>query len=332
VEDNNNATFRDGFAGDKRYLKGFLIKRDLIFMINPNRFPTDETKIIYIISRLFGDAMNWAASLMENDDPCLQNYQAFVAKLKSVFGTYNSTFIANQKLRTIKQNRLGDIRSFILDFNRYSDESSWNEEAKIDAFLAGLHDQIATKILEMFPRPRSLSAMQTIAARIDSWILTNRQFFNTQGRSNNNHNNNNNNQNKKGWNSNKNPKFKPHGPLTKEEKERRRRENICLYCSFPDHSLDNCPVKNKYKHSTDTSHMTNSETSLKENFTRRPRISDLPNSKLPIFEFTFNILKTTTISKVLLNCSSQQILLTFTLLRKIIFLSTTKQIIQKKLV
>jgi len=304
-DNNNNATFKDGFAGDKRYLKGFLAKMNLIFMINPDRFANDETKVIYIISRLYGNAMNWAASLMENDDPCLHNYEAFITKLKSVFGSYDSTFIANQKLRTIKQKRLGDIRNYILEFNRYADESSWNEEAKMDAFLAGLHDQIATRILEMFPGPRTLSAMQTIAARIDSRISTNRQFFNTPGRSNNN-NNNNNNQGRRRWNFNrKNPKFKPHAPLSKEEKERRRKENLCLYCGSPDHSLDNCPLKNKYKPSTSTSHMTNPEFNLKEKSTRRPRISDQPNLKLPIFEFTFKILKTTTKAKVLLDCGSQ---------------------------
>ena len=74
----NNATLKDGFAGDRRYLKGFLAKMDLIFMIHPDKFDNDEAKIIYIISRLYGNAMNWAASLMENQDPCLSNYNAFI--------------------------------------------------------------------------------------------------------------------------------------------------------------------------------------------------------------------------------------------------------------
>ena len=67
----DNATFKDGFAGDRRYLKGFLAIMNLIFMINPERFENDETKVIYVISRLYGNAMNWAASLMENQDPLL---------------------------------------------------------------------------------------------------------------------------------------------------------------------------------------------------------------------------------------------------------------------
>ena len=46
---NVSATNKDGFAGDRRYLKGFLAKMNLIFMISPDRFPTDETKVIYMI-------------------------------------------------------------------------------------------------------------------------------------------------------------------------------------------------------------------------------------------------------------------------------------------
>jgi len=139
--------------------------------------------------------------------------------MKSVYGDYDSTFIANQRLRVIKQKRLGDIRGYILEFNRYADESLWNEEAKMDIFLAGLHDQIAIRILEMFPRPRSLTAMHTIASRINGRLSAHRNFsYQNNNRSN---RDNSNNSNNKGWNfPKKNTKTKNRGPLTKEEKEK----------------------------------------------------------------------------------------------------------------
>ncbi len=293
MEDNNNPTYKDGFAGDRRFLKGFLAKMNLIFMISPDRFPTDESKVIYIISRFYGNAMNWAASLIDNQDPCLSDYDAFIAKVNSVYGNFDSTFIANQKLRTIRQRRLGDIRSYILEFNRYADESSWNEDAKMDAFLAGLNDQIATRILEMFPGPRSLSAMQTIASRIDSRIMTQRTFFSSLNRPNNNNRNNKKN-NKSSFSNKKQQKSKFRGPLSKEEKERRRKENLCLYCGSSEHSLDKCPLRNKHnnnnnnnnynsKYASNSTHISNIES------TSRPRISDQPNSNLPIYAFSLKI-------------------------------------------
>ena len=175
----------------------------------------------------------------------------------------------------------------------------------MDAFLAGLNDQIANRILEMFPGPRSLSAMQTIAARIDSRIAANRNFFNPQNRTNNRPKNNNN-ANKKKWNSNKktsNSKF--HGPLSNEEKERRRRENFCLYCGSSQHSLDNCPFKNKNKNNNKNNKPSSSSTYISNPEIKpipRPRITD---SNLPIYEFTLNIENSNSTAKILLDTSSQ---------------------------
>jgi hypothetical protein len=40
-----------------------------------------------------------------------------------------------------------------------------------------------------------------------------------------------------------NPKiYKSTGGLTKEEKERRKCENLCTYCTQSDHTVDNCPI------------------------------------------------------------------------------------------
>jgi len=41
-----NATLKDGFAGDRRFLKGFLAKIDLIFALYPDQYLEDEKKII----------------------------------------------------------------------------------------------------------------------------------------------------------------------------------------------------------------------------------------------------------------------------------------------
>jgi len=168
-----NANLKDGFAGDRRYLKGFLGK----IFLNNERFANNELKVVFIFSHLYGEAMNWASSLIENQDPCLSYYDEFIYKLKSCFGCIDYTYIANQKLRTNKTKKLGRVNDHILEFNKYADESSWNEEAKMDAFLAGLQDQVATKIFEIFPGPESLSELQTIASRIDSRLAVNRKLF-----------------------------------------------------------------------------------------------------------------------------------------------------------
>ena len=47
---NASATNKDGFAGDRRYFKGFLAKMNLIFMLDPERFVQDPIKVAYVIS------------------------------------------------------------------------------------------------------------------------------------------------------------------------------------------------------------------------------------------------------------------------------------------
>ncbi|OUM64782.1 hypothetical protein PIROE2DRAFT_8316 [Piromyces sp. E2] len=41
---NASATNKDGFAGDRRYFKGFLEKMKLVFMLNPEKFIQDPIK------------------------------------------------------------------------------------------------------------------------------------------------------------------------------------------------------------------------------------------------------------------------------------------------
>eukprot|EP00833_Pecoramyces_ruminatium_P008767 jgi/Orpsp1_1/1182799/evm.model.c7180000082704.1 len=226
------------------------------------------------------------------------DYQAFVERMKAVYGDNDFVFIANQKLRVIKQRRLGSITSYINEFNKYADNSSWNEDAKMDAFIAGLQDSIATRILEMFPGPRNLLSLQTIAARIDSRISTRRQFFNNIP-------------NNSSYEKKSHAKFTPKkkssnnsnktfSKLSKEERERRIREHLCLYCAEPNHTRENCPKLKKNKPSS-SSHITNPVS----NSTPRPRISDQPNHRLPIFEFNLSISKVSVNAKILLDSGSQ---------------------------
>ena len=141
----DDATLKDGFAKDRRYLKGFLAKIQLVFMLYPDRFQNDDSKIAYVVSRLYGEAMNWAASLIDNNDPCLSDYAAFVERIKITFKGLYTIFLANQRLRTIHQKKLDCVLFYILEFNKFSDESSWNEQAKMDAFLNGFLDLLLLK-------------------------------------------------------------------------------------------------------------------------------------------------------------------------------------------
>jgi len=289
-----NASLKDGFAGDRRYLKGFIAKMNLIFALRPDLYETDESKVIYVISRFYGNAMNWAATLIENDDPCLRNYPDFINRLKSSYGCQDLEFIANRRLKTLKQKRIGGINGYISEFNHYADDSSWNETAKMDAFMDGLQEQIATRIYEMFPGPRTLLNLQNIACRIDSRLAANQNFYENRSRNNTRYRNIPRNQR----NSHK-EKNNIHGPLSKEEKERRRRENLCMYCGRSNHILDDCPLRKKKNNTSSFI------TDIKPKNGTNQTIPDDPDSDQYVFDFDLIFADLNIPTKILIDTGSQ---------------------------
>jgi len=48
----NSATHKNGFAVDRPFLKGFLAKINLVFMVYSDRYPIDDEKVLYLIPGL----------------------------------------------------------------------------------------------------------------------------------------------------------------------------------------------------------------------------------------------------------------------------------------
>ena len=73
---------RSPYCVRKRYTQGRIPRREKIFerILSQDHYQGEETEVLYLISRLYGIAMNWALTLIENKDPCLTNYQALVAR------------------------------------------------------------------------------------------------------------------------------------------------------------------------------------------------------------------------------------------------------------
>jgi len=74
-----------------------------------------------------------------------------------------------------------------------------------------------------------------------------------------------------------------------------------MYCGSSEHSLNNYPLRNKFKSSSSNVHISNPEPTT----IPRPRISDLPNVKLPIYEFSIKANNSKTKTKILLDSGSQ---------------------------
>ena len=135
------------FSGSTKDLDGFLTRVELAIEVNPQRFPDDRRRVIFVISYLTGKALNWASCLRRNNNSVLNNYAGFIAELRRNFGdTDVETVVANGKLCNIRQFKYGHVMEYISEFQKISQYSDFNEPAKIYMFIKGLHYKNEGKI------------------------------------------------------------------------------------------------------------------------------------------------------------------------------------------
>uniref|UniRef100_A0AAR2JKA2 DUF4939 domain-containing protein n=1 Tax=Pygocentrus nattereri TaxID=42514 RepID=A0AAR2JKA2_PYGNA len=69
VQDDALVANPDRYAGDPETSRGFLLQSSLVFKQQPSQFPTERSKVAYMISLLTNRAQAWATSLWELDSP-----------------------------------------------------------------------------------------------------------------------------------------------------------------------------------------------------------------------------------------------------------------------
>lgn len=216
---------------------GQFISQCQIFMERSTRdFSADRIRVCFVTSMLTGRAARWASAKLERSSYLMHNYRAFMMELKHVFEDPQRREAAKRKIRRLRQG-MGSVVDYANTFQTVAHDLDWNEPALIDQFLEGLGDQIHEE-LSRHELPSTLSALISLAIHIER-----RQARAAAARK---------------------PRPDPpralvmpqnHQPdptepvggarmrLTQEEKERRRKLNLCLYCGSGGHYADNCPAK-----------------------------------------------------------------------------------------
>ncbi len=71
------------FSGNANSCGGFLTQCSLTFELQPSSFPTDRSKIAYIITLLADKALSWASAVWESQDVCCGTYALFVEEFNA---------------------------------------------------------------------------------------------------------------------------------------------------------------------------------------------------------------------------------------------------------
>ena len=238
------------YDGDPTTCNAFLCHCSIIFALQPLTFPSEEARVAYTIlhHRLWGTA-EW-----QRGTPTCRSFQTFAEELRRVFGTGPLGAEAGRDLFALSQGSRS-VTDHAIDFRTRAPMSDWSPSALRDVFLRGLAGHIKDELITNDP-PSTLEGLIELATSLDLRIQARRRERRSEAPS------------------RPTPPRSPPLPrfpvthasfpmtssaswregdpepmqvgrthLPPEEKERGRRQNLCLYCGQPGHFADRCPLK-----------------------------------------------------------------------------------------
>jgi hypothetical protein len=233
----------DVFDGDRKTCRDFLNQVELIFTLCPRRYPTDTVKVGFIGTLLVGRALSWFSLFWEQQNVVLNNSNDFIGYFRETFDDLDKEFTAGLAIKCLRQGKTS-VLQYTNEFRQLAGDLGWNEKALIAQYRWGLSDEIKDMLLH-HDHPNSLQEAIQVATRIEN-RLREHQLELRSGES---------------------RITKPHsfrkpqvlvkpqegpvpmelghssrGPLTMQERQRRREQGLCLYCGSDKHFRRDCPV------------------------------------------------------------------------------------------
>lgn len=240
------------YDGEPGTCRSFLSQCSVIFELQPTTFPSDRSRVAYIITLLTGRAREWGTAVWDNGDSCCDSLEDFRAEMKRVFDRSHHGREAAREMLRIRQGARS-VSDYAIQLRTLAATTAWNPDALYDVFLYGLSeevkDELATREL-----PVGFQELVDLSIRIDSRIRQRRQERYPPG----------------AWRrqgelrqpmqlestpstpssqvlsaSTPEPMQVDRASLSPAERRRRMLENACLYCGQGGHFASACPVKAK---------------------------------------------------------------------------------------
>ncbi|KDR64944.1 hypothetical protein GALMADRAFT_82497, partial [Galerina marginata CBS 339.88] len=135
------------FNGQIGKLDNFIFQCQLYISLHQDEFPTDASKVVWMISLLRENALTWYQSVLKGPAPAwYHDYQLFVADLRLCFGPRDPVGYATNKLEALRMPSNGRTTYYNRDFNLFRIDTGWNDIALSRRYYQGLPDRIKDEI------------------------------------------------------------------------------------------------------------------------------------------------------------------------------------------
>uniref|UniRef100_A0A8C5R0W1 ribonuclease H n=1 Tax=Leptobrachium leishanense TaxID=445787 RepID=A0A8C5R0W1_9ANUR len=247
------------FAGDRTRYRTFITACELMFSLCPRTYGSDSVKVRSAISLLSGPPQEWAFQLLREGSPLLTSWGSFVRAMNPIYDDPLRSSAALTTIRHLKQGRR-PVEDYISEFRAVAADTGLNDVGLKDHFRHGLSEQLKDELARIGV-PTSLEALITQSLVLDQHFRERRQerLSNTPFTPPRRHE--------------PSPVTSPRptssssspepmeigtikGPLSSSERDRRRTQNLCLYCGQPGHLLRGCPTRPPRPSERGKSHLT----------------------------------------------------------------------------
>ena len=158
------------FDGKRSAVRNFISQCRIVFTAQPSRFPTERHMVIYAASYLRDAAFSWFQPHLdtlehEHPDHILDSFRAFANALRETFGDPDQERTAENKLGSLRQSN--SVAVYSSEFKRLSLDTNWNDAALRFQFYRGLKDSLKDELAKT-PRPESLDTLIDLCIRLDN--------------------------------------------------------------------------------------------------------------------------------------------------------------------
>ncbi|KAK3568744.1 hypothetical protein QTP86_016297 [Hemibagrus guttatus] len=226
------------YSGSVEDCNGFLLQCSLVLEMQPHMYPTERSKVVFVITQLSSKALLWAESLWSQNHPAAQSYSSFVDHFKEVCGKPSWDSSIGEELYHLKQGKMS-VNKYALQFRTLAAKSGWNEQALLTSYRQGLDPQVRLHLAayeDSIGLERFIQLSIRFATRMQSCLEEHQgqsSLTTTLGRP----------------DSVSPPEPAPEpmhsgsSHLTPAERQRRLTQNLCLYCGALGYAFSACPIR-----------------------------------------------------------------------------------------